>query len=208
MRKKQQTLEIKTADETNNLPFESELNSFIKKASGYGWTKKQSIKYLEENWDKLAYLELSKEMEKENEFREKVKVFMDSKYEEFDAFAYNHYFRYCGGWRWTRFDEVDAQVKRNFIYEVAYSLYKEAFKMDSLNRELLKTITVERTKILFPSIRAHSQLFYLALSALLEYVEYYEVEEECETFLKQYEVANCYDMYMCKFVWIVENFQP
>ena len=206
MRKKQQTLEIKTADETNSLPFESELNSFIKKAKEYGWTKKQTMNSLEEYWDKLAYLELSKEMEKEKEFREKVKVFMDSKYEEFDAFAGSHHFRYCGGWLWTRFDDVE--VKRNFIYEVAYSLFKEAFEMDSLNRDLLKTKTVERTKILFPNLKGQSQLFYLALSALLAYVEDYQVEEECETFLNQYELTNCYDMYMCKFVWIVENFQP
>lgn len=207
MKAKLQTLETKTTEETNSLPFESELNSFIEKAKEHGVTKTQAINYLRKYWDSsLVCLQLPEENEAERKFREKVKKFMDAKYEEFDSFAYKYSFPYNGSWHWSKLDKAtDTETKRGFIYEVAGSIYK-AFEMDSFDREQLKKITLERTKFLFPNLKGQVRLFYLVLSELLGYAGHYKVDKKCDSFLEQFELETYYDICVCKFVWLVENF--
>lgn len=197
MKEEQQALETKATDKTNSLPFECELNSFIQKAKEQGVTKTQAIKYLQMHWDRsLVCLQLPEENEEERKFREKVKKFMDTKYEEFDAFAYKYSFSHNGGWYWIKLDATDVETKRGFVYEVACSIYK-AFEAKSLEREQLEKSTLERTNSLFPNLKGQVGLFHLVLSELLGYAERYEIEEKSESFY--------YDC-VCKFVWLVENF--
>lgn len=206
MREKQQTNMGKTTNKTKSLPFENELNSFIKEAKKNGCKMVQAIEYLREYWTKEC--NIPEENEKEKNFREKVKVFLDANYLEFDTFAYSHVFSCSGHWVWNKLDEMmNPELKKKFVYEVACSIYK-AFEMDTLDRKELSRITLERTQALFPDIKAHSIYFHITLSEFLGYADDYEKPQECEEFVNQFELSNSYDASVCRFVWIVENFQP
>lgn len=206
MKEKQQTKK-EIATETNSLPFEKELLSLIKVAMVNGYSQNQIIKLLKEYWnDNLP--DLPAETEDEIQFREKVKKFMKSKYEEFDEFAYHHHFRGTS-WNWRKTDCMSAEIKRKFICEVACTVYK-GFKADSFDRNSMKKVNVERTKILFPDLRGHSLLYYLILSQLLGYAYKYEVEENekdvLEKYLSGFELQGKDDAEVVKFIWLIENF--
>lgn len=206
MKEKQQTKEEITT-ETNSLPFEKELLSLIKVAMVNGYSQNQIIKLFKENWNNNLP-DLPAETEDEIQFRKKVKKFMESKYEEFDEFAYHHHF-VGTSWNWMKTDCMSAEIKRKFICEVACTVYK-GFKTDSFDRNSMKKVNVERTKILFPDLRGHSLLYYLILSQLLGYVYNYEVEENekdvLEKYLSGFELQGKDDAEVVKFIWLIENF--
>jgi len=146
---------------------------------------------------------LPEESEEQKKFREDVTRFFNKKYEEFDAFASKQkvYYNNCS---WLKVDVID--YKREFIIEVAGSIYK-AFEMDFFDSDKLKKMTVERTRILFPEERAHVTLFNLILDGIFKYVAAYETSDECDKFLEKFEMEHPNDKYVCKFVWIIQNFE-
>lgn len=206
MKEKQQTKKEITT-ETNSLPFEKELLSLTKAARTNGYSQNQIINLLKQCWNNNLP-DLPVETEDEIAFREKVARFMQSKYEEFDKYSYEHHFR-GQPWNWGKVDDLTSEIKRKFIYEVCCTIYK-GFKMDTFERTVLKKVNVERTKILFPDVKGHVLLYNLILNQLLGYVYHYEVEEgkkdELEKYLSKFELQGKDDYEVVKFVWLVENF--
>ena len=198
MKEKQQI-----ATETNSLPFEKELLSLTRKAIVNGYSQSQIINLLKQYWNSSSP-DLPVETEDEIAFREKVEKFMKTKYEEFDKYSYDHFFK--GSSYWDQTDHLNPEVKRKFIYEVSCTIYK-GFKMDTFDRNALKKINVERTKILFPSIRGHVLFYNLILNQLLGYVYNYKVKEkdELEQYLSKFELQGKDDEVVTKFVWLIEN---
>ena len=206
MKEKQQTKEEITT-ETNSLPFEKELLSLTKVAMVNGYSQNQIINLLKQYWNNNLP-DLPVEAEDEIAFREKVARFMESKYEEFDKYSYKHHFR-GQPWLWTKTDQLSSETKRKFIYEVCCTIYK-GFKMDTFDRNFLKKVNVERTKILFPDLNGHVLFYNLILNQLLGYVYHYEVEENkkdmLERYLSKFELQGKDDEDVAKFVWLIENF--
>lgn len=207
MKEKQQDKK-EIATETNSLPFEKELISLTKVAMNNGYSRNQLINLLKQYWDNNLSDLLPAETEDEIAFREKITRFMKSKYEEFNEFSYKHHFR-GQPWNWTKTDDLNAEIKRKFIYEVCCTIYK-GFKMDTFDRDALKKVNVERTKILFPDLKGHTLLYYLILIQLLGYAYDYKVEEgkndELEKYLSKFELQGKDDEEVAKFVWLIENF--
>ena len=133
---------------------------------------------------------------------------MKAKYEEFDKYSYDHFFK-GSRWFWTKTDNLSPEIKRKFIYEVSCTIYK-GFKMDIFDRNALKKVNLERSKILFPSIRGHVLFYHLILNQLLGYIYNYEVEDEkkneLEQYLSKFELQGKDDEVVTKFVWLIENF--
>ena len=206
MKEKQQSKEELTTG-TNSLPFEKELISLTKTAIVNGYSQSQVITILKQYWNKNLP-DLPVENEDEIAFREKVERFMNAKYEEFDVFSYKHQFK-GQPWLWTKTDKLSAEIKRKLIYEVCCTIYK-GFKMDTFDRDALKKVNVERTKMMFPELKGHTLLYYLVLIQLLGYASYYEVEDEkkdaLDNYLSKFELHGKDDEDVVKFVWIVENF--
>lgn len=206
MKEKQQTKK-EIATETNSLSFEKELLSLIKVAMVNGYSQNQIIRLVKEYWNNNLP-DLPAETEDEIDFRKKVERFMEAKYEEFDEYSNMHYFK-GSGWFWTKTDQLSSETKRKFICEVCCTIYK-GFKMDTFDRELMKKVNVERTKILFPDLKGHVLFYKLILSYLLGYVYNYEVEENekdvLEKYLSNFELLGKDDVEVVKFIWLIENF--
>jgi len=206
MKERQQTKK-EIATETNSLPFEKELLSLTKVAIVNGYSQNQIINLLKEYWNNNLP-DLPAETEDEIDFRKKVERFMKAKYEEFDEYSYNHFFR-GSRWLWTKTDQLSPETKRKFIYEVCCTIYK-GFKMHTFDRNLLKKVNVERTKILFPDLNGHVLFYNLILNQLLGYVYNYEVEENekdvLEKYLSKFELRGKNDAEVVKFIWLIENF--
>lgn len=206
MKEKQQSKK-EIATETNSLPFEKELISLTKKAIVNSYSQSQIINLLKQYWNN-SFPDLPVETEDEIAFREKIERFMKEKYEEFDNFSYKYHFK-GQSWNWTKTDHLSTEIKKKFIYEVCCTIYK-GFKMDTFDRDVLKKVNVERTKIMFPDLRGHNLLYYLILIQLLGYAYYYEVEdrkkEELAKYLSKFELQGKDDEKVAKFVWLIENF--
>lgn len=208
MKEKQQTVkENESAAKTNSLPFEKELISLINKAMENGYSQNQTVTLLKQYWiNNLP--DLPSETEDEIVFREKLEKFMESKYKEFNSYSYKNYFK-GQPWYWTKTDNLPTETKRKFIYEVCCTIYK-GFKMETFDRNILKKINLQRTKIMFPEVNGHVLYYNLVLNQMLGYVYDYEVEEgkkeALEEYLSKYELKGKDDRDVAKFVWLVENF--
>lgn len=209
MNEKQQAKK-ENATETNSLPFEKELLSLIKMAMDNGYSQNQTSNLLKQYWKKNLP-DLPVETEDEIAFREKVVRFMEVNYEKFDEYSYKHSFDSHTLWSHTDSPKrgMNAEIKRKFIYEVCCTIYK-GFKMDTFDRNTLKKVNAERTKILFPDVRGHILLCNLILNQLLGYICNYEVEDgkkdELEKYLSKFELEGKDDKNLAKFMWLLENF--
>lgn len=209
MKKKQQaTVEIEATTKTSRppFPFEEELVSLIRKAIVEGYSQNQTVSALKQCWvENLP--DLPEETEDEKAFRAQADKFLDSKYEEFNDWADKRAF---ANWYWEKTDELSHNIKRKFIHEVCCTIYK-GFKMDTFDRNSLKKVNVERTKIMFPQLKRNHTTFYnMIVDALLKFSLRYEVEglkkEQLEEFLEQFELSGKDDSKAAKFIWLVENF--
>lgn len=207
MKNNQQAKNKNTRKTTKNLPYEKELISFIRSAQKKGRTKAEVLKVFNEYWKKIEMENYSlEENEEEKAFREKVKIFLDEKYEEFDQYAYK-----CIDtdmlYSWKRISEKNPEEKKEFVYELAGSIYK-GFEMGIVDRKELKRLTTERTKILFPNVKSHAIYFDSTLRKFLNFVDNYVSDnEECQAFIHKFELSTRLDICVYQFVWLVENFQ-
>ena len=207
MKSNQQTKSKKSANNIPQIPFEEELISLIKKARESEYTKGRTIKYLNQYWNDIDLENFTlKESKNAKKFREKVKIFLDSKYDEFDQFAYTCIdtdLRYS----WKTMEKKDGAVKKDLIYEVAGSIYK-AFEMGYVDKKELKKYTVQRTKILIPTVKAHATYFESIFSKLLKFIKKYACENEiCSMDINEFKKVTTLNPLVFQFVWIIENFQ-
>ena len=217
MKKKQQaTVEIKVTTETNRppFPFEEELVSLIRKAIAEGYSQNQTIIALKQCWvENLP--DLPEETEDEKVFRAQAEKFLNAKYEEFISWAdekeTNRPFRILTWEReWCRTREMDYVTRRKFVCEVCCTIYKGS-KMESFDKNAVKSINIERTKIMFPELKRNYSRFYREfVDALLQFSLEYNVEgvkeQQLEEFLEQFELSGKDDANAAKFIWLVENF--
>lgn len=203
MNYKQQT-QLTSSEST--LPFDEELISLINKARENGYCKSKLVQYVKEYWTKTEQKSYTM-FENRNEmiFRRKVEKFLDKNFEEFEEYA-KGFFVSDGRYSWERLNErFDEQLKREFIYEIGANIYK-AFEMPEVDKMELKKITLQRTKLLFPMLKAQATYFETVFERLLSYVDKKVTDnEECKKYVKQFETFTPLDVKVCQFVWYVEN---
>lgn len=189
-----------------------EFISFIEKAKENGWKKQQLIRYLNEYWkDVNVKVELPEESEEQKEFRKKVQYFFDLHYAEFEKYASQDdtcLLMYSNWYKWEKIKPIEHTVRKELVCEIAGSIYK-GFEMEHADKTQIKKKTIERTRAIFPSITTHSLLFDVVFSRLLGYSRnVVKGNEECKEFLNKFELKSPCDKLVCKFIWLIENFQP